>query len=200
MVFGGPTGSSLLWKSIITSWPPAFNRFFNQGEIIGLVVHVVPDVDEQEPVDWLRQQRIVRLGQDSGHVEKPGVPDARVQVADHVGADVDRVDVALGPDVVRETQREIPRPGAHVGDHLARSQGQRLNDFVRFLIGVAGRIFECRDVSRRIVVQPTNLVLVSRRLGRDSAAQLPGQCHDEPERDEWSHGLSSSVHRNGLTL
>ena len=50
--------------------------------------------------DCVRQQRIVRVGEDGDDVGRFGFADAPVDMADHVGADVDGVDFALAADMM----------------------------------------------------------------------------------------------------
>ena len=99
---------------------------------------MVPDVADENAIDRsVRQQRVVQVGQDRDDVGRVGFAYAPVDVADHVGADVDGVDFALVADKVRQAECEIARAGADVGDRFAGLDVERAQDLMRFLIFIA---------------------------------------------------------------
>ena len=84
---------------------------------------MVPDVDKQEAVDLFRQQRVVRRCENCRHVQQSGVADALVEVAGHVWIHVDSVHVAVRPNVMCQSEREVSRPSTDVGYALSLFNG-----------------------------------------------------------------------------
>ena len=98
---GGPKGSSFFVEVDHDDLAAGFEHLFHQREIFRLILDMVPDVADEEAIDRLvRQQRIVQVGEDGDDVGRFGFADAPVDVADHVGADVDGEDFAFIADMM----------------------------------------------------------------------------------------------------
>ena len=99
---------------------------------------MVPDIADENAIHRsVRQKRVVGLGQDRDDVGRVGFAYAPVDMANHIGTDVDGVDFALGADEVRQTKGEIARAGADVGDHFTGLYIERGQHLMRFLIFIA---------------------------------------------------------------
>ena len=104
----------------MTISPPGLSIFFIDREIFRLILDMVPYIADKKPIDRLiGQQRIVGIGEDRDDVGRFGLANAPVDVTDHVGAHVHGINFSLGADKVRQTESEIARTGADVGDDFA---------------------------------------------------------------------------------
>jgi len=97
-------------------------------------------------MDPSAQERVIRIGENRSDVHGFELPDAPVEMHNHLGADVDGIDFPCIAHVVRQAKSEITRACADIGDHFAWLDGQGRQNLVGLLIGVPFRIFEHFDV------------------------------------------------------
>ena len=83
------------------------------------------------------QERVIRIRENSCDVRGFELPDAPIEVPNHVGANVNRIDPSLIAHVMRQAKGKITGACADIGDHLAWLNGQSRQNLVRLLIGVA---------------------------------------------------------------
>src|SRR5678816_1721592 len=110
--------------------------------VCGAVAEVVPDVDDEDAVDGAGSELgIVGRRLDGAKVGEMLARRALGHVADHVGLDVGRDDLAVG-DSAREADGEVAGSGADIGDGHSGAELEGGEDEVGPLPGVARRVVE----------------------------------------------------------
>jgi hypothetical protein len=142
-------------------------------QVLRVVGDVMPRVADEDEINRAGGQlRVVGRREDGLHVGEARRSRLPVEMADHVGADIDRVHPARRTDVPGEAQREVARPGADVGHDLAARQVERGEHLARPLPLVALGVVQRGDVGLRVRVHAPDVLDGGRGARRGRLAAL----------------------------